>query len=177
MKWNLSQGPMLAFRERSTQPLTVQRATLIVILYGVSLILRSLSWLPVSFIECYDKYMLEKVLAVSTLCAAVLLLAFLQVTSPSTVHPLGILFVFILIYVLALGLLTLFIFCGSKLLVVFHLTKNALTTRSAYLYATVVALVPVMIVCMRSIGRIGFYEVLLVIAFETVACFYIAKHR
>lgn len=56
--------------------------------------------------------MLGKALALSTLTAFVLLSAILQVTSPSTIHPLGILMVFILMYVLALGALTFFAFFG-----------------------------------------------------------------
>ena len=121
--------------------------------------------------------MLEKVLAMSTLAALVVLLAFLQVTSPSTVHPLGILFVFILLYVLALGVLTFLIFAGSKVLCYFRLLRSAIIFKRAYFYASVIALAPVILVCMRSIGEVGFYEIGLVAVFEVVACFYIAKHR
>lgn len=37
MKWNLSQGPMLALRERSVAILATEWATLIVVYTGVSL--------------------------------------------------------------------------------------------------------------------------------------------
>lgn len=36
VKWNLSQGPMLALRERSVAILATERATLIVVYKGVS---------------------------------------------------------------------------------------------------------------------------------------------
>lgn len=121
--------------------------------------------------------MLEKVLAVSSLIAAVLLLALLQVTSPATIHPVGILFVFLLVYVLALGVLTFLILGLNWILVGFKLRRNAISLRRAYFYASVLALAPVMIVCMQSIGRIGFYELLLIMLFEIIACFYIAKRR
>lgn len=121
--------------------------------------------------------MLEKVLAISSLLAAVLLLALLQVTSPASIHPIGILFVFLLLYVLALGVLTFFIIGAHWILVGFKLRRDALSSRRAYFYASVLALAPVMLVCMQSIGRIGFYEVALVIVFECIACFYIAKRR
>lgn len=121
--------------------------------------------------------MLEKVLAISTLIATVLLLAFLQVTSPATIHPLGILFVFLLLYVLALGVLTFFIAGSSRALVAFHILREPLTIRRAYFYASVLSLAPVMLICMQSIGRIGVYEVALILLFEGIACFYIAKRR
>lgn len=121
--------------------------------------------------------MLEKVLAVSTLVAAVLLLAFLQVTSPASIHPLGILFVFLLLYMLALGVLTFFIASGSRVLVAFRIRKEVLSVRRSYFYASVLALAPVMLACMQSIGRVGVYEIALIILFESIACFYIAKRR
>ncbi|MGB4768607.1 MAG: hypothetical protein WBP22_05100 [Candidatus Saccharimonas sp.] len=121
--------------------------------------------------------MLEKVLAISSLLAAVLLLALLQVTSPASIHPIGILFVFLLLYVLALGVLTFFIIGTHWILVGLKLRRGVLSSRRAYFYASVLALAPVMLVCMQSIGRIGFYEVALVIVFEFIACFYIAKRR
>lgn len=54
--------------------------------------------------------------------------------------------------------------------------KSFLFKRS-YLYSSVLALAPVMIVGVSSIGRMGIYEFLLVIAFEVTVCFYVAKHR
>ena len=123
--------------------------------------------------------MLGKVLALSTLSAYVILSAIMQSTSPSTIHPLGILLVFVVLYVLALGVLTFFIFWGSKLIrFVFSRTALApLELKRAYFYSSVLALAPVMIIAMRSIGRTGIYEVLLVVLFEIIAFFYIAKHR
>lgn len=50
--------------------------------------------------------MLSRILAIVTLAAFVLLSAILQSTSPSTIHPIGILFVLILFYMLVLGVLT-----------------------------------------------------------------------
>ena len=124
--------------------------------------------------------MLGKVLAVSTLCAFVLLSALMQSTTPSSIHPIGILFVFILLYALALGVLTFFIFWLSQLVAKLQKvdpTKIDITLKRAYLYASVIALAPVMIAGMASIGRAGFYEILLVVVFEAVACFYVSRQR
>lgn len=123
--------------------------------------------------------MLGKVLAISTLCALVLLSAVMQSTTPSSMHPLGILFVFFLIYLLVLGVLTFFMY-GIRYL--FAKTRGIEIARQvalkrSYIYASVLALAPVMMVAISSIGRLGIYEFLLVVAFEIIACFYVAKHR
>ena len=131
--------------------------------------------------QWYDKCMLGKVLAVSSLCAFVLLSALMQATTPSSIHPLGILAVFVLIYVLALGVLTFFVFEGNKLLRRFYkrgaAVRSELTLRRAYLYASVLSLAPVMIIGIASIGRLDAYQVLLVLLFECAACFYVARRR
>ncbi|MEO8691184.1 MAG: hypothetical protein ABI397_00190 [Candidatus Saccharimonas sp.] len=144
--------------------------------YGVSLILRSLLWLLIS-LGWYDSLMLKKTLALSTLASFVVLLAFMQVTSPSTTHPIGLLFVFILLYMLALGVLTYILYVGSSLAVSLRFTRARLSLKRAYIYASVVALAPVILVCIQTIGTISLYEVILVIAFEVIACFYVARHR
>lgn len=122
--------------------------------------------------------MLARTLAVVTLIAFVLLSALLQSTTPSTIHPVGILTVFILFYLLALGLLTFFMYALSKLIVRFWKKpqiSQSMTLKQAYYYGSVLALAPVLLVGMRSIGRGSTWDVLLVMVFEVVACFYIAK--
>ena len=124
--------------------------------------------------------MLGKVLAMTTLMAFVLLSALLQSTSPSTIHPLGILVIFVLIYTLALGVLTFFVFGVSRAAGLF--TKRArklqaMSIQRAYYFASVLALAPVMYMGICSIGRTGVYELALIVVFEIIACFYIAKRQ
>jgi hypothetical protein len=124
--------------------------------------------------------MLSKVLAIVTLSAFVLLSALLQSTTPATIHPLGILSVFVLFYLLVLGVLTFFMSALSKLLARFEGRAHAvraMTFQQAYYYASVVALAPVLLVGMHSIGRGTIWDIILVIAFEAIACFYIAKRQ
>ena len=128
----------------------------------------------------YDGNMLGKVLALSTLCAFALLSALMQSTSPSTIHPLGILIVFILLYVVALGVATFFVYWGQRIVRRYILRlkrREPITLRAAYLYASVLALAPVMFAGISSIGRTNGYEIMLIILFEIIACFYIAKQR
>lgn len=123
--------------------------------------------------------MLGKVLALSTLLAFVLLSALMQSTSPSAIHPVGILAVFVLIYMLALGVLTFFVYGMANL--IGRLARRGVSAktqlRHAYYYASVLALAPVMLIGMKSIGRANVYEVALVVVFEVVACFYISKQH
>lgn len=127
--------------------------------------------------------MLGKVLAVLSLLAFALLSAIIYTTTPATIHPVGILIVFVFIYVLALGVLTFFIVGASWLLSRLPSRRGKVQrsrraiVKGAYLYASVLALAPVMILGMRSIGQTGVYETFLVVIFEIVACFYIAKQR
>ena len=123
--------------------------------------------------------MLGKVLAISTLCAFVLLSAVMQSTTPSSIHPLGILFVFFLIYLLVLGVLTFLFYGGAS--IVLRLRKRELASthvlKRSYVYSSVLSLTPVMIIGISSIGRMGVYEFLLVAIFEATVCFYVARQR
>lgn len=122
--------------------------------------------------------MLGKVLAISALSAFVLLSALIQSTSPSTIHPVGILGVFVLIYVLALGVLTFLLYGVGVLVHAYHAKKRTIkefTLVRAYYFASVLALAPVMLIGARSVGRTGALDVVLIVAFEVLACFYIAK--
>ncbi len=125
--------------------------------------------------------MLSRIVATITLIALVLLSALLQSTSPSTIHPVGILLVFILFYLLVLGVLTFFMFGLSRVL---HRLRGqglsmgeVMTFRQSYYYASVIALAPVLLMAMRSIGRGNAVDVALVVVFELVACFYVTKRR
>ena len=124
--------------------------------------------------------MLAKTLALSTLSAFVILSALLQSTTPSTIHPLGILVIFILLYVVALGVLT-FCLYGCWSLVVKTTSraslKHEVTLQRAYYFASVLALAPVMHIGIRSIGRTSIYDTVLVILFEIIACFYITRRH
>ena len=122
--------------------------------------------------------MLSRIVAIITLLAFVLLSAMLQTTSPSKIHPIGILFVFILFYLLVLGVLT-FLMYGLDALIARRkqATAKAMSFKMAYYYASVIALAPVLFIAMRSIGRSNPLDVVLILLFELVACFYISRRH
>lgn len=125
--------------------------------------------------------MLGKVIAISAVLATLALVLLLSVTEPARIGPLGILIVFVLMYVSALGVLTLFLYGGSRVLSriisSFAIKRPArpLSLHRSYYFSSVIALAPIMIIGMQSVGGVGIYELLLISLFEVIACIYIAK--
>jgi hypothetical protein len=125
--------------------------------------------------------MLGKIVAVSFIIATVLLVVLLHMTAPATIGPLGILIVFILMYVSALGALTFLLFGASRIINRFassFITKRPLADFSlsrSYYFSSVVALAPVMLIGMQSVGKTDIYEVFLVVIFVIISCVYISK--
>lgn len=125
--------------------------------------------------------MLGRLAAIGLAGAVVLLAILLQITAPATAGPVGVLIVFILIYVSVLGVLTFLLFGISKGLRTLSspfTTKKPLSTLSlqrSYYFSSVIALAPVLFMGMQSIGGIGVYDIFLVLLFVAIACVYIAK--
>lgn len=129
----------------------------------------------------YSRDMLEKIVGICFVIATVLLAVLLYTTTPAAVGPVGVLVVFALMYMLALGALTFLLFGLSNIISIFSsfITVKkpirALTLSRSYYFSSVIALAPVMFVGMQSVGGVGGYDVLLVIFFVVIACVYIAK--
>jgi hypothetical protein len=125
--------------------------------------------------------MLGRILGVSSVIAVVLLWLLLQSTTPASAGPMGVLLVFVSLYVLVLCVLTFLIYWFSHLFVkiigVFRPNKpiKSLTLLRSYYFSSVLALAPVIFMAMQSVGGVQAYDVILVIIFMTVACFYISK--
>lgn len=125
--------------------------------------------------------MLGRVVAISSVVAFLLLVIVLQATKPVTIGPLGILMVFILMYMSVLGALTFLLYGLSRITA--RISASVTVKRPiqpvsfgrAYYYSSVIALAPVMFVGMQSVGEVGVYDVLLVGIFVVIACVYIAK--
>ena len=125
--------------------------------------------------------MLGKIVASSSIVSIFILFFLLQTSTPATIGPIGILLVFIFMYLSVLGMLTFFLLGINRLIIKFSgsLTRkrplHGISMSRAYYFASVIALAPVMIVGMQSVGEVGVYELLLVVIFLIVACTYIAK--
>ena len=122
--------------------------------------------------------MLRRILITAAIIAAAGLIWISRVTTPASVDPFVVLLVFGMIYVLALTVLTFFIYWGYRLIVrLFRLRRGAgdggMTLYRAYLFGSVAAFAPVALLAMRSVGQQNVGDVLLVMLFEVLACFYV----
>lgn len=125
---------------------------------------------------------MKKILATITIVSLLTFLALLFLTNPLQSGPIGILAVFISLYITVLGCLAFSGFYVSKLLserrAMTFLLRRPLERMSllhSYYYASVIALAPVMLLGMGSVGKTGVGEVLLVIIFVVAACVYVRK--
>lgn len=125
--------------------------------------------------------MLKKIIATITIISLCLLIVLLNNTTPSWPGPLGVLAVFIFAYLSSLGLVAYLIYWSSK--VFSYLSKHftsrkpllALDFKRSYYFATVLAVAPVILVGLQSVGNIGLYEFLLVVIFVVLGVFYVSK--
>lgn len=125
--------------------------------------------------------MLGKVIITIGLVAAGLLLILVTTTTPSSVGAAGILLVFVLSYIVILSGVSCFIWAASRLWLRFggRLQRKrqgqAVEFRKAYYYASVVALAPVILLSLQSVGGAGIYEIGLVTLLVFLGCIYISK--
>ncbi|MEP6710233.1 MAG: hypothetical protein ABJA64_00755 [Candidatus Saccharibacteria bacterium] len=125
--------------------------------------------------------MLARFIVFISALAAIVLLFFLVSMTPVSAGPLGILVVFICLYILVLGALT-FLLWGihriiAKLAKPFTVRRpiHPISLLHAYYFSSVIALVPVMLVGMQSVGTVSAADVALVLLFAVIGCVYIAK--
>lgn len=125
--------------------------------------------------------MIARIVSTLGIVAAVVLLFFVNMTTPATAGPLGILTVFLCLYAIVFSILSFVLFWGSQLFIRLSSPFTAkrpltrLSFRQAYYFASILALVPVMIVAIQSVGTVSIYEVGLIVLFVVLGCFYIAK--
>lgn len=125
--------------------------------------------------------LIGKFLLVLSGASFVLLFFILQNTTPTTAGPLGVLAVFICIYIIILSIVAVALYYSQYLIKwgakFFYLKKplKQLTWLRAYYYSSVLSLGPVILLGLGTVGEIQFYEVVLVLMFVSLGSFYIAK--
>lgn len=117
-------------------------------------------------------------IALVSLAALSILLNF---TDPSTADPVVILGVFISGYLFLVSLLTFVIVFSSKIVnrlsfaVIAKRPAPVLSLKKSYYYSTVLAVAPLILISLQSIGAIGIYEVILALLFIGLGLVYVAK--
>ena len=125
--------------------------------------------------------MLKRIILAITIVSLCLLVFLLNVTTPSTAGPFGILLIFIFAYLSSLGAVTFFLYGVSRVIshlsIVFVARRpiEPLTFKRSYYFSTIIATAPILLVGLQSVGADGFYESLLVLIFVIIGCVYVSK--
>lgn len=125
--------------------------------------------------------MLLKILSVSGLVSAGLLLIFVTTTTPLKAGAFGILCVFILGYTVSLTAVTFLLWSTgavmNKIYKAMRLRRQpyALSMKRAYYFSTIIALAPVITISLQSVGGVGIYELLLITLFTVMGCIYVYR--
>lgn len=125
--------------------------------------------------------MLGKILIAAAILSGVALAMILNMTTPANAGAFGILAVFLFAYVFVLSVLTFLIYGTFRLVAyvmgVFVVRRPVvgMSLSRAYYYATVLAIVPVIIISMQSVGAVGPYELLLIGLLVLIGCIYVTK--
>lgn len=126
--------------------------------------------------------MLHKILVIAGILASAGLLYVLNFTTPSGAGATGVLSVFLLSYVVLVSITSGFIFWTYKLIKrVFYSDTNAIydpsefSFKQSYYYASIIALGPVLLVSLKSVGKAGISEALLVVFLLVLGCIYVSR--
>jgi hypothetical protein len=125
--------------------------------------------------------MLKIIISITTVVSLCLLIVLLNITTPATAGPFGILVIFFLAYLSLLGVMTFLLYGASW--VIAHLSTafvarrpfEAFTFKHAYYYSSVVTAAPIMLIGLQSVGSVGIYEFILVSFFVFIGCLYVSK--
>lgn len=125
--------------------------------------------------------MLKIIISITSLVSVLMLAVLLNVTTPATAGPFGILAIFIFAYLSSLGVMTFLLYLLNRVLAYvssLFLTRRpyqALSFKRSYYFSTIIAAAPIMIVGLQSVGATGLYESMLVLVFVIIGCLYISK--
>lgn len=121
------------------------------------------------------------VISAASVVSLCLLAVLFNVMAPSNAGPFGVLAIFILIYISCMGISTLLIYAFSRLtahlsvIIMARRPIEAISFRRSYYFSTVLSAVPVILIGLQSVGRIGIYEYLLVLIYVIIGCTYVHK--
>lgn len=125
--------------------------------------------------------MLKIIISITTAVSLCLLFILLNITKPATTGPFGILAIFGFAYLSSFGLVTFFLYGASFIIAhiseifIFRKPIKALILKRSCFFSSIIAATPIMLIALKSVGVIGFYEYFLVIIFVIIGCLYISK--
>ncbi len=125
--------------------------------------------------------MFRKSLVVISVISLCLLIVITNIFTPTNVGPLGILLLFLCIYLSLLGVVAFLIYFGSYFVAYFSSAFTVVkpiprvSFRGSYYYSSVISSAPVMMLALQSVGSVGFYEIILIIIFVVIGLVYVSK--
>lgn len=125
--------------------------------------------------------MLKIIITTISTVSLCLLLFVLNYTTPVANGPFGILAVFIFLYLFFVGFLAHVIFFISyiynllSVIFIYRKPVERFSFKRASFYSGVIAFAPIIVIALKSVGSIGFYELLLTIIFVLIGCLYVTK--
>lgn len=102
------------------------------------------------------------------------LLVVMNTTNPTDSSPLVILCVFLLVYIVILCILFVISLAGLAIIKALRPQTRAYSKRWYYVLS-VLALAPVLLAALNTLGRLGAAEVLLIIVLTALGCFYVLR--
>jgi hypothetical protein len=125
--------------------------------------------------------MFKVFITIATFISVCLLAVLLNVTTPLTAGPFGILIIFIFAYISLIGIFAYLLRISSLVIARISATViprkpiERLSFKRSYYYSTILASGPIMLIGLLSVGTVGIYEILLIIIFIIIGCLYVSK--
>ena len=125
--------------------------------------------------------MLGKILIAVAILSGMALFVTINTTVPASAGAIGVLAVFVLTYLFLLSLCSFMIYGISKGVSFFVRSfsdghpQQTMSLHRAYYFSTIVALAPVIVMSMQSVGEVGVYELGLIGLLVGLGCLYVTK--
>ena len=107
--------------------------------------------------------MLNRLILLVSLVAVVILMAMMNLTTPTAIGPSGVLVFFLLVYVVFFGV------CTGVVVAFRRMTKaKGKMGRKQYFYAAVMGFAPLMALLIQSFGTVNLFTVVMLVAFVAI---------
>lgn len=113
--------------------------------------------------------MFNRLMILASLVAVIVILAMINLTTPTSVGPLGVLVFFTMVYVVIFGIVNLIVFGIHKA------AGSKKSERKIRYNAAMIAFGPVMLLLVQSFGSLNIATIAMVIVFVGLGCFVINK--
>ena len=119
---------------------------------------------------CYNEIMINRIIVLLGLVAVAVILAMMNMTTPSEVGPLGVLVFFTTVYILMFGIALILVWGVRK-----AMGRKAKFGRKEYVCGAVVAFAPIMLLLVQSFAAVNWWAIVLAGVFAMLGCTLVYK--